>query len=71
MRVEVENEEKQTRMSSWSDRQSSIVTVSGWFGARTVVWDFPPNRRISGNSTDLGYSSARVSMPISVQREVK
>jgi hypothetical protein len=29
-------EEKQTRMSSWSDRQSSMVTVSGWFGARTV-----------------------------------
>ena len=33
-------EENQTRMSSWSDRQSSMVTVSGWFGARTVEWGF-------------------------------
>ena len=36
-------EEKQTWMSSWSDRQSWIATVSGWFDARTVERNFPPN----------------------------
>jgi hypothetical protein len=36
-RVRAERGRKeQTRMSSWSDRQSSMVTVSGWFGVRTV-----------------------------------
>jgi hypothetical protein len=55
--VWVEWEEgKRTWMSSWSDRQSSMVTVSGWFGARTVERNFPPNMRIRGDSTDSAYS---------------
>ena len=29
-------------MSSWSDRQSSTVTVLGWFGARMVERNVPP-----------------------------
>jgi hypothetical protein len=44
-------------MSSWSDRQSSMVTALGWFGARTVERNFPPNIRIRGVSTDSAYSS--------------
>jgi hypothetical protein len=51
--VWVEWEEgKQTWMSSWSDRQSSMLTVSGCFGARTVEQNFPPNMRIKGDLTD-------------------
>jgi hypothetical protein len=44
-------------MSSWSDCQSSMATVSGWFGARTVERNFPPNMRVRGDSTDSTYSS--------------
>ena len=54
--VEEMGEEKRTRMSSWSDRQFSMVTVSGWFSARTVERNFPPNMRIRGDSTDSAYS---------------
>jgi hypothetical protein len=55
--VQVEWEEgKRTWMSSWSDRQSSIVTMSGWLGARTVERNFPPNMRTRSDSTDLAYS---------------
>ena len=50
-------EEKRTWMSSWSDRQYSMVTVSDWFGAHMVELNLPPNMRISGNSTDTAYSS--------------
>ena len=45
-------EGKRTWMSSWSDRQSSILTLSILFGARTVEQNFPPNMRFSGDSTD-------------------
>jgi hypothetical protein len=44
-------EGKRTWILSWSDRQSSTMTVSGWFGARTVERNFPPNTRIRGDST--------------------
>ena len=47
-------------MSSWSDRQSSIVTVSGWFSARMVERNFPPNMRIRGDSIDSTYSCPSV-----------
>jgi hypothetical protein len=43
-------------MLSWSDRQSSTVTVSGRCGARTVEWDLPPNMREMGVVTELAYS---------------
>ena len=32
-------------MLSCSDCQASIVTLSGWFGTRTVERDLPPNMR--------------------------
>ena len=48
-----QNEEgNRTWISSWSGRQSSMVTLSGWFGARKIERNFPPNMRIRGNSTD-------------------
>ena len=50
------NEEKQTWMLSWSDRQASIVTVSGWLGTRTVERDLPPNKCEMGDSIELAYS---------------
>jgi hypothetical protein len=34
---------KRTWMLSSSNRQSSMVMVSGWFGARMVERDLPPN----------------------------
>ena len=40
-------------MSSWSDSQASVVTVSGWFGERKVERNFPPNICIRGDSTDF------------------
>jgi hypothetical protein len=43
-------------MLSLSNRQSSTLTVSGWFGARAFERDLPPNRREMGNSVELGYS---------------
>ena len=48
--------EGRTWMSSWSDRQFSMMAVSGWFGARTVERNFPPNMRVKGDSTDTAYS---------------
>jgi hypothetical protein len=44
-----------TWMWSLSDRQASIVTLSGWFGARTVERDLPPNMHEMGESTELAY----------------
>jgi hypothetical protein len=49
-------ERKRTWISSWSDRQSSMVIVSGRFDARTVERNFPPNMRIRGDPTDSTYS---------------
>jgi hypothetical protein len=46
-------EGKRTWMLSLSDRQSSAVTASGWFGARTVEWDLPPNMHEMGDLTGL------------------
>ena len=43
-------------MLSWSDRQASIVTVSGWLDTCTVERDLPPNMREMGDSTELAYS---------------
>ena len=43
-------------MLSLSDRQSSTVTVSGWFGTRTVEQDLPPNINEMGDLTELAYS---------------
>ena len=43
-------------MLSGSDRQASIVTVSGWFGTRTVERVLPPNKCEMGDSTELAYS---------------
>ena len=51
-----ETEEKRTWMLNWSDRQSSVLTVSGWFGALTVERDLPPNMREMVDSTELAYS---------------
>jgi hypothetical protein len=53
-------EEKRTCMSSRSIRQFSVVTVSGWFGTRTVKRDLPPNMREVGDSTELAYSCSRI-----------
>ena len=61
-------EEKQTWMLSWSDLQASMVTVSGWFGTRTVERDFPQNMRETGDSTELAYSYVNNFKP-SVERE--
>ena len=47
---------EQTWMLSWSNRQSSAVMVSGWFGACTIERDLPPNMREMGDSGDLTYS---------------
>ena len=47
---------QQTWMSSWSNRQSWTVMVSGWFGARTVKRDLPPNMREMGDTSELAYS---------------
>ena len=41
---------------SLSDRQASVVMVSGLLGARTVERDLPPNMREMGDSTELAYS---------------
>ena len=49
-------EGERTWMSSWSDRQSSMVTASGWFGVRTVERNFPSNMRCRGDSIDSAYS---------------
>ena len=54
--VEEMGKGKLTRMSSWSDRQFSIVAVSGWFSACTAERYFPPNKRIRGDSADSAYS---------------
>ena len=43
-------------MWSLSDRQASVVTVSGWLGTRTVDRDLPPNIREMGDSTEPAYS---------------
>ena len=43
-------------MLSLSNRQSSTVTVSGWFGARTVERDLPPNMRKMGDSAEPAYT---------------
>jgi hypothetical protein len=40
-------------MSSWSDRQLSTVTVSGWPAMRTIVQNFPSNMREMGDLTWL------------------
>lgn len=40
-------------MSSWSDRQSSIVTDSRWWGERRDERNLPPNMRVMGDSVDL------------------
>jgi hypothetical protein len=62
--TEVERkEEKRTWMLSWSDRQGSIVTMSGWPGARTVERDLPPNMREMGDSTELAYSCPCMRQP--------
>ena len=45
-----------TWMLSWSDRQPSIETVSGWLGVFTVERDRPPNMREIGDSNELAYS---------------
>ena len=42
-------------MLSLSNRQSWVVVVSGWFGARTIERDLPLNMREMGDSTELGY----------------
>jgi hypothetical protein len=42
-------------MSSWSDRQLSIVTVSGWPAMRTVVRNFPSNMREMGDLNEVAY----------------
>ena len=42
-------------MLSWSDRQASVVTVSGWFDTRIVLRDLPPNMR-EMDVTELAYS---------------
>jgi hypothetical protein len=55
---------KRTWMSSWSDRQYSTVTVSGWFGARTIERNVPQNIHIRGDSTDSAYSSVRNVKPV-------
>ena len=43
-------------MLSLSDLQSSTVTTSGWFGARRIEQDLPPNMREMGDSTELAFS---------------
>jgi hypothetical protein len=43
-------------MLSWIDLQASVVTVSGWLGARMVERDLPPNMRETGESIELAYS---------------
>ena len=50
-----EAEEKRTWMLSWINRQSSVVTVSDWFGEHKVERDLPPNIREMGDSTGLAY----------------
>jgi hypothetical protein len=47
---------QRTWILSWSNRQASIVAVSGWPGAHTVERDLPPNMREMGDSTELAYS---------------
>ena len=56
MRAGMGRKEKQTWMLSWSDLQASIVTASGWFGARTVKRNLPPKIRKMGESAELAYS---------------
>src|SRR6267154_5509190 len=47
--------DERTWMSSWSDRQSSIETTSGWFGMRTVERNFPLNICVMGDPSKLVY----------------
>ena len=61
-------EEKQTWMLSWSNRQASIVTVSGWLGTRTVERDLPPNMREMGEFIELAYSYV---ISVTVERSVE
>ena len=64
--------EKDTWMSSWSDRQTSTLTVSDPFGARTVGWDLPPNMSKMRDLIEVAYvlihTSANTS---SVERKKK
>jgi type IV secretory pathway VirJ component len=46
---------KRTSMLSLNDRQSSKVTMSGWFGRRMVERDLPPNMG-EIDTTGLAYS---------------
>jgi hypothetical protein len=48
-------------MFSWSNRQSSTVMVSGWFGVCTIERDLPPNMREMGDLGDLTYSRSKLS----------
>ena len=58
-----------TDLDVQSDRQSSMVAVSGRFDARTVERSFPPNMRLRGDSTD---SETRPTHHLSAaQREMK
>ena len=56
-------------MLSRSDRQASVVTLSGWLGARTVERDFPPNMREMGESTELSYSTVHQQHTVQCQRD--
>ena len=47
---------KRTWMLSLSDRQSSTVTTSGWFGARRIERNLPANMREIGDSTEIAFS---------------
>ena len=63
-------EEKQTWMLSWSDRQASMVTVSGWLGTRMVERDLPPNTCEMGESTEFAYSDvSNVTVERCVEKE--
>ena len=55
-------------MWSLSDRQDSVVTMSGWLGTRKIVRDLPQNMREMGESTELTYSCPS-NVKFSVERE--
>ena len=59
---------KRTEMLSFSDRQSSTLMVSGLSGARTAKRDFPPNTRVTGDSTKLACSYPCIRQDIQAQR---
>ena len=42
-------------MKSLSDRQASVMMVSGLLGVRKVERDLPPNMREMGDSIELAY----------------